>query len=121
MINDNFLYGAAKLMAGESYTIPSHMAFGSTFGTLTANDISTSGEFDRNALDSLSTTNNIVKFVGRRLSTEASDETIQLVGLHNASGLASTGNLQANVLLSSLIHTTDFDLEVEFWMQFERV
>jgi hypothetical protein len=121
MINDNFLTGAAKLMAGESYTIPSYMAFGSTFGTLTATDLITSGEFDRNILDSKSTTGATVKFVGGRTGVEANNERVQVIGLHNSSTIYSSGNLQANTLIASLTHTTSFDISAEFWITFERI
>lgn len=120
MINDNFLAGAAKLMVGESYTIPSYMAFGSSTGTLTSADTKTSGEFDRNALDSKSSTNATSKFVGSRSSVEALNETVQLIGLHNAATLYSSGNLQVNTLIASLIHTTSFDISAEFWVTFSR-
>ena len=121
MIYNNYLNGVAIKMTGGSYTIPSHMAFGSTTGTLTATDIVTSGEFDRNALDSATQVDYVAKFVGRRLSTEANSEVINVAGLHNTSTLASSGNLQTNMLIASLVHTTDFDVEVEFWVKHERL
>lgn len=120
MINDNYLDGLAKLMTGESYDIPSHMAFGSTTGTLTANDVVTSGEFDRNAIDSANSTNNIAKIIGRRISSEAGSETIRLVSLTNSSTVSGSNDIQGNFLTSSIIHTTDFDFEVEFWFKHER-
>lgn len=120
MINDNILNGVAQLLSGGSYTIPSYLAFGSTTGTLTAQDIVTSGEFDRNALDSDSASANVVKYIGKRLSTEANNEYVNVIGLHNASTLASSGNLQANFLVPSLLHTTSFDINVEFWFSIER-
>ncbi len=120
MINDNYLNGLASLMAGTSYDLPGWMAFGSTTGTLTANDLVTTDEFDRNALDSSSTTNNIVKMVGRRLGTTAAGETIRNVGVHNIVTDDSSGYLQLNMLTSGIVHTSDFDLEVEFWVKHER-
>lgn len=120
MINDRYLEDVAKLLAGESGVIPSHLAFGSTTGIITATDIETSGEFDRNVLDTTSRTINLVKYIGTRTSAEASDELIRTVGLHNDSTLASSDNLQANFLLGSLIHSTDFAVQVEFWMKFIR-
>lgn len=117
MINDNYLEGLAKLMTGEAYTIPSHLAFGSTTGTLSATDLITSGEFDRNALSNLERSDNVARFIGSRSSAEANNEVIRVVGFHNSASLASSGNLQANFLVSSLIHTTDFDVEVELWVR----
>jgi len=121
MINNNYLNGLAKLMTGVSYNIPSYLAFGSTTGTLTATDLVTSGEFDRNALDSTEQIDYVAKFIGRRLSTEAGDERINVIGLHNSGVPGSSGNLQANMLVSSLLHTSDFDVEVEFWVKHERI
>jgi len=120
MINDNYIEGLAKLMTGEAYVIPSYMAFGSTTGTLTAVDLVTSGEFDRNALDSVERIGSTAKFIGSRSSVEANNEVINVVGLHNVVTLASSGNLQANFLVASLVHTSDFDVEVEFWVQHNR-
>ena len=119
MINNNLLQGVAALLAGSSYTIPSHLAFGSTTGTLTAADIITSGEFDRNALDSKTTTGATARLSGGRISTEANNEQVAMVGLHNSATLSSSNNLQAAFLVSSLIHTTSFDIDVEFWFTFQ--
>ena len=121
MINDNFINGAAKLMVAESYTIPSYMAFGSIYGTLGSADTITSGEFDRNILDSKSTNNGTAKFLGSRSSVEAGNQTLQIIGLHNTSTLYSSSNLQVNTLIASLIHTTSFDISAEFWVTFQRI
>lgn len=121
MLNDNFLNGMASLAAGESYTIISHLAFGSTTGTVTATDTITSGEFDRNAIDSTDAVGNVVKYIGSRSSAEANGSTyINVVGWHNSATLASSGNVQANFILPSLLQTTSFDLELELWVGFER-
>jgi UDP-glucose 4-epimerase len=120
MINNNLLYGVAALLAGSSYTIPSHMAFGSTTGTLTADDIITSGEFDRNALSSKTYTLNKVTYEAVIIASEASNKYVNVIGLHNDGTLGSSGNLQANFLVSSLLHTTAFDLSAELWITFER-
>lgn len=121
MINNKFLYGLASLMAGSSYDVPSHLAFGSDSDTITASDVITSGEFDRNALDYSEATSNTVKFVGGRSSGEADNDYINVIGLHNAATLASSDNLQANFLVPSLLHTSAFDLNVELWVTFNRV
>lgn len=120
MINDNFLLGMAKLAGGQSYTIPSHLAFGSTTGTLTSADLVTSGEFDRNALSTPDVATNVVKYIGSRSSVEGDNTYINVIGLHNTSTPYSSGDLQANFLVPSLLHTTSFDIEVEFWVSFNR-
>lgn len=120
MINDNYIEGCAKLLTGEAYTLPSHLAFGSTTGVLASNDTITSGEFDRNALDSKASANNVSKYIGTRSSVEASGETINVVGMHNTGALGASGDLQLNFLVPSLVHTTSFDVEVEAWVSFNR-
>jgi hypothetical protein len=120
MINDNFLYGLASLMAGSTYTIPGYLAFGSTTGTLNTNDSVTSGEFDRNALDSKTGSLNQVKFYGSRLASEASDEYVNIISLTNSASLGGSGDIQVNFLVPSLLHTTSFDISVEAWVEFNR-
>jgi len=120
MINDNYLEGLAQLMTGESYTITSHLAFGSTTGTLTSADIITSGEFDRNALSSSASSGAVAKFIGSRDSTEAGDEYINIVSFVNSASAGGSGDIQTNMLISSLLHTTDFTVEVEMWVTHAR-
>ena len=117
MINDNYLEGLAKLVVGESVTIPSHMAFGSSNDDLTASDTTLAGEFDRISLETGETNGTIAKIIGVRSSVDADDETVFDIGLFNA---ASNGNLWSATLISSLLHTTDFDLEVQFWIEHQR-
>lgn len=120
MINDNLLNGLATYLSGGSLTIPSYLAFGSTYINVNAGDIVTSGEFDRNALDSDSVTSNTVKFYGSRGSGEANNEVITNIALVNSSTLRGSSDIQANALIGSLIHTTSFDVGVEFWITFSR-
>lgn len=120
MINDNYLNGMAKLAVGEAYTIPSHLAFGSTTGTITSADLVTSGEFDRNALDSDSQSTNVAKYIGSRSSATAGNEYINVISFVNSSTLRGSGDIQSNFLISSLLHTTSFDVEVEWWVSFNR-
>jgi hypothetical protein len=120
MINNNLLNGVASLLAGGSYTIPSYLAFGSTSGLLTAADIVTSGEFDRNALTGYTVSNNTTKFNGTRLSTEASNETVNIISLTNSGTLRGSNDIQVSFLVPSLLHTTSFDLNVEVWVTVNR-
>ncbi|HEY9702640.1 MAG TPA: hypothetical protein V6C58_09350 [Allocoleopsis sp.] len=120
MINDNFLNGLATLVTGGSYSIPSYLAFGSTTGTLTANDIITSGEFDRNILTSDSNSANTATFVGARTGAEANNEYVNIIGLVNTSTLFGSNDIQANFLLPSVLHSTSFDLNIEVNFTFNR-
>ena len=121
MINDNYLNGLAQLMTGESYNITSHLAFGSTTGTLTATDVVTSGEFDRNPLDNSLTSGMVAKFIGSRSSTEAGNERINLISFVNSDVASGTGDIQANMLVASLLHTSAFSVEAEMWITHVRV
>lgn len=114
MINDEFPIGIAKLLAGESFTIPSHLAFGSTSFTPASGDTYLPGEFDRNAV-SVSRVSNQVKFVGSRTSSENNNETLYNTALVNSSVLASSNNIMADNVFASLLLTTDFDTEIEYW------
>jgi len=119
MINNNFLEGLAKMLNGESYTVPNYMAFGSTLITPTSADTSVAGEFDRNATTSSRSTYT-VKFVGSRTAAEANNETLYNTALVNSSVLYSSGNVQANTVIASIIHSSTFDIDVEYWFTINR-
>lgn len=121
MINDNLLNGTATLLAGGAYNVISHLAYGSTTGTITSADLITSGEFDRDAITGASVAANTVTYVCTRSSAVANNEIVNCIGFHNSAILVSSGNLQANMLVASLIHTTDFDIEVELVISVQRV
>ena len=120
MINDNYLNAAATLLSGVMTSVPSALAFGSTVVTLTTTDVYVPGEFDRNVLDSLNSTNNTVRYIGTRNSPEAHNEMIQQIALVASSTLMSSNNIYSNFLVSSLVHTTSFDISVEYWFTVNR-
>ncbi len=117
MINTKLLNGVASLLGGSTFSIPSYLAFGSTTGTLTSGDVITSGEFDRNILDSKIVTDNTVKFYGSRISTEANNEYINIISMTNSATLNGSNDIMSNFLLPSLLHTTSFDINVEVWLE----
>ena len=114
MINNNMLYGLGDLATGTAVTIPSYMAFGSTTDTLSAVDIITSGEISRSSLESKTRTGNVIKFIKLKSGVSATSTPINSIGLFNSS---SGGNLWGNMLTSSIIQTTSFDIDFEFWVQ----
>jgi hypothetical protein len=120
MINDNFINGIASLLAGSTYTIPSYLAFGSTTTTLTTTDVYTPEEFDRNVLDSKGVSTNVVRYIGSRLSTEAHNELICDIALVNSATLRGSYDIQSSFLVSSLTHSTSFDISVEYWFTINR-
>lgn len=121
MINDRLLNGIATYLGlGTGFSIPSHLAFGSIPGTLTSADVVTSGEFDRNSIDSASVTLNQVKFSGARVSTEAGNEYVNVISLTNGSTLGGSSDIMVNFLVPSLLHTTSFDINVDVWLTINR-
>lgn len=119
MINDNLLIGIAQKLNNEAFTLPSYLAFGSTLITPSNTDTSVAGEFDRNAVTSSRSTNTI-KYSGSRLATEASNEVIYNTALVNSGTLRSSGNIMANTVIASLVHSTNFDIDIEYWFTINR-
>jgi hypothetical protein len=121
MINDNLLNGVATTIGvGSGYSIPSHLAFGSTTGTLTAADVITSGEFDRNALSGVVVNNNSITFTGARLSTEANNEYVNVISMTNSGTLRGSNDIQVSFLVPSLLHSTSFDINVDIYLTVNR-
>lgn len=118
-LNNNYLEGIAKLIIGEGVSIPSYLAFGSDFDVITSADIVTSGEFDRVVLSTPERDVAIAKLIGLRTGATAANEVVQNIGVWN--GASSTDGLWANFLVSSFIHTSDFDLEVQHWVSITQV
>jgi len=115
MINNNMLYGLGDMTIGNTVTIPSYMALGSSNATLSATDTIIGGEFVRLPLVTKSRTQNLIKLETLFAGGIASSLPINVVGLFNSSG---GGNLWANMLMASIMQTTSFDIDVEIWIQF---
>lgn len=114
MINNNFLYGIGDLAVGTSVTIPAYMAFGSTANVLSAADIITSGEISRSILDSKTRSGNVIKFIKLKTGATSTSTPINSIGLFNSS---AGGSLWGNMLTSSIIQTSAFDIDFEYWVQ----
>jgi hypothetical protein len=100
-------------------SVPAYLLVGSGNVEVLGTDTALVGEFERLALDSFDVTDNTVKFYGSRSSVVASDDVITNFGLGIAAGVGSS-DLQVANLISSLVHSTDFDIGVEFWFTFNR-
>jgi hypothetical protein len=118
MINNNMLYGVGDLVLGNTVSIPSHMALGSVSDTLSSGDLVTSGEFKRQAFTTTSRTGNVIKFQTLFTGALASSLPINVLGLMNSS---VGGDLWANMLMSSILQTSAFDIDVELWVQFRGI
>jgi hypothetical protein len=112
MINNNMLYGIADLCVGNAVTIPSYLAIGSTGGTLTSNDIITSGEFQRIPVTK-TRSGTVIQWAATALASSATSNLINVIGLMNSS---SGGNLWANTLMPSLLQTSNYDIDFEIWV-----
>jgi hypothetical protein len=115
MINNNMLYGIAALTVGTATAIPAYLALGSTDGTLTSGDTITSGEFSRLALTSKTSVNNVLTWDLVRTGASATSTPINTIGLWTSS---TGGALWCNVLTSSLIQSTAFDVDFSVQVQF---
>lgn len=120
MITDLFLNEMAKALAGESYVVPTYLAFGSSVITESAGSTTLSGEFGSRVAVTDSRSTSTVTFTGTRsaasVSTSAGD-TLNSMGLKSSS---SGGTHLSETALSSIIHTTTFDIEVESIITFGR-
>ena len=120
-VMNNMLTETAKAIAGESYSVMSHLAFSTdTSFAIAVSDSAISGESgDRIALsDSRSVAT--VTFNGTRtgaLVASSDGETLTGAGTLSAS---SGGTLFSEILLPSLLHTTSFDIEVDWAFTVQR-
>ncbi len=115
MLTDTFLEEVAKFLNNESATVVSHLTFSSDAITPDATDTSVSGELGTRISVSNSRSSSVptVTFTGTRSGAVASSsgDFVNLAALFTAS---SGGNLMAEAIVPSVLHTTDFDLEVDW-------
>jgi hypothetical protein len=101
-------------------SVPTHLVVGSEGVTVLASDVILTGEFERIGLDSNAVDGATVKFYGSRSSVVANNDLINNLGLVKSGSLGSS-DLLVGSLITSLLHTTSFDLGVEFWFTFSRI
>ena len=118
VFTDTGLIELAKALNGESNTIPSHVAFSSTVITPDTADTSIPGELDRSATSGTRVTNQVTFNALRSGATASSTgDYINTLGLFTST---SGGNLYAEALVPSVLHTTTFDLEIDWKVTIER-
>lgn len=117
MITNNFLNELAKAVNGESYVSPGVVAFSSTTKTLSPSDTSLGGELDYDATSGSRVTNEVT-FNALRSGTivSAGGDRINSLGLLDT----STGTLLAEALVPSVLHTSTYDLDVNWKIIIER-
>jgi len=119
MINDNFLKEMGKALNGESYSVPSYMTWSSSPISESSSSTSLSGEaFPRAAVSNVRSDNNVV-FTAIKSGALASStgDSLRSIGLNSSS---SGGIHLSEKLLSSILHTTAFDVLVSWTVRFER-
>jgi hypothetical protein len=119
MITDNFLNTIAGWVNGETATIPSFVAWSSSAITPAGTDTSLPSEYTTRTSASGTRTLNATTFNSTRLSTLATStgDYINSLGLLTAS---TAGTLYAEALVPSILHTTTFDLEVDWTITVSR-
>jgi len=119
MITDTFLNELATVINGGTMDVPSHIGFTSTALTLSGTDTSMSGEFGNRVSVSGTRVLSNTTFGGLRGGAVASSsgDTINAIGLFDAS---TTGDLYAEALVPSVIHTSTFDFEIDWGIRVSR-
>jgi len=120
MINNNLLTEVAKAFSGEGYVTPSFMAFGSTVIVPNAGTSSLTGEFGSRSALSVSRNNNVVLLSGIRSGAVVASSTGDVLNSLSMNSASSGGVHLSENTLSSIIHTTSFDVAVEFELRFNR-
>lgn len=114
MITNNFLNETAKALAGESYVVPAYMAFGSTVITPNAATTTVTGETGARygLTDSRST--NIVTWSGTRSGADVASSTGDTLNSVYMLSASTGGTVLSENTLASIIHTTSYDIAVDF-------
>ena len=104
----------SKALNSESYNVPTHMAEGSTTMTIATDTTSLLGEYPNRQSTTGSRVDNVTTFNALRSGASvasSSGEAIYTFGLYDSS---TGGNLQVAVLASSILHTSTFDIDVDW-------
>lgn len=118
MITDVFLTEIAKAINSESNAVPAYIAFSSSVITPDPGDTSLPSEYDRSATSNSRATNEVTYTASRSgTSVSGSGEYINTIGLLDTS---TGGNLLAEGLVPSVLHTSTYDLEVNWKVIVER-
>ena len=118
-LTDTFLNAIAGVINGESFTPPSDIGFSSTAITIDGTDTSLPGEYGVRATASNSRTLNETVFsaVKPGATVGSAGERLNSFGLFNAT---TNGDLHSEALVSSLLQTSDFDVEVDWQINTNR-
>ena len=121
MIVDTFLNNIAGFINGESTLIPAYAVFSSDTITAAATDTSLPSELDDPRLSitkSRSANTTSYSFVRSGSSVSAGGDYLNSMALIDS---ITGGNIMTEALVANLLHTTDFDVEVDWKISVERV
>ena len=121
MITDTFLNNIAGLINGESSRIPSHAAFSSSVITADATHTSLPTELDSprlNITKSRSTNTTTYSFVRTGALASSTGDYLNAVAIIDS---VTGGFILSEATVSSLLHTTSFDVEVDWKISVDRI
>jgi hypothetical protein len=120
VVHDNQLAELAKTLNSESAVVPSHFTFSTTDLTLDPSMASFTGEIPARVAVSGSRVNNVTTLTGIRSGAvvgSSAGETLYEAALFSAS---TSGTLLHMEGLPSILHTTNFDIELNWDLSIER-
>lgn len=121
MITNTFLQRVAGLINGESVAVPSHGAFSSSVLTADGTRTSLPDELDATRLvltGSRSGTTTTFSFLRSGATATSTGDYINTMALIDS---ATGGFVMSDLAVPSLLHTTSFDVEVDWKIQVRRV
>lgn len=118
MINNATLTGIADLIVGNTVSIPSYLALSSDSPTLGPADTTLTGEFGSRIALTKSRSGTVAQLSATRLAASSTSTAINAIGMFTAS---SSGNLWSEMLIPSLVQTTNFDVAFESWININGV
>lgn len=107
MIPDTTKEYLAGALNGESFTAPTHMAWGDSSTAASATDTSLASEIERNELTSERNART-VEYISTLNTTEANGSTIQEVGMFNA---ATNGTIFSRSIISPISKNSTFEIQ----------
>jgi len=122
MITDTFINGIANAIVGQTFVYPNFTAYGtSEVEAYEADDDSVYGEIGTRGTLTKSVSGNVSSYTSTRLAvdvvTNTTGDDIGSVGLM---ATTSGDDLLAGIVVGSLTHTTNFNLETDVDVMIER-
>jgi hypothetical protein len=120
MILNKHLVNVAKAMSGDSYTYPAYFSVSSDVVSVDADDTVLPGEIDTRFLSSATSTDNAVIYSGLRSGTEVTVSGGDAINTFGAFSQVTSGDMHIEVTLPTITQTTNFDIEFNVTLQYNR-